>query len=394
MPIWSTPMGNTRPMVVMPFLHSFEPGGVERVALRLCAAWTQDPRLDVRLVMGREDGPMRNEAPPGLHRYVTSSGGIPTAAWETLWMIIVLFREIRRQRPDVLFAAGNSYSVVAVAMKLLLGRRCPPVVLKISNDLARKDLPASVRAVYRLWLRVQGALIDRFVGLAAPMRAEIVEAMRVDPTRVDIIDDPALGGSGISALAAIGAARREGQLAARRYVAVGRLAAQKNFSLLLSAFALTLGAKDSLVIIGEGSARAGLERQAAMLGLAGRATFPGHGEVPAALAAADIFVLSSDYEALPAVVVEALASGLPVVATDCCVSMRSLVGTFGTIVPRRDVVALATAMRAQAPLSPAERQQALAAMRAYTVERAAGLYEQTFIAAKSQVRPEKVILPA
>ena len=108
----------------MTFLHSFAPGGVERVALRLCGAWAADRDLDVRLVMGREDGPLRSEAPAQVRRSVTSSRGIPTARWESLWLMIVLWREIRRQRPDMLFAAGNTYAVVAVAMKLLLGRRC------------------------------------------------------------------------------------------------------------------------------------------------------------------------------------------------------------------------------------------------------------------------------
>jgi glycosyltransferase involved in cell wall biosynthesis len=376
----------------MPFLHSFEPGGVERVALRLCGTWANDPGLDVRLVMGREDGAMLGEAPLGLRRHVTGSGGIPTAAWETPWMMLVLFREIRRQQPDILFAAGNSYSVVAVVMKLLLGQKCPPVVLKVSNDLERADLPAPARGVYRLWLRIQGKMIDRFVGLAEPMRAEIVEAMRVDPARVDIIDDPALGEREITVLATIGAARPTRLEPGRRYIAVGRLAAQKNFELLLKAFAQAAGPDDSLVIIGEGGARAGLEKQAALLGLAGRVAFPGHGDVPPALAAADVFVLSSDYEALPAVVVEALASGLPVVATDCCVSMRKLVNGFGTIVPRRDVAALATAMRSQSALSPRQRLDAVAAMRTFTVERAAGLYEKSFITAKDQHGPENVIL--
>lgn len=140
-------------------------------------------------------------------------------------MIFVLARQIRALRPDVLFAAGNSYAVVAVAMKLLLGRACPPIVLKISNDLGRADLPAPVRLLYRLWCRVQGRLIDHFIGLAPAMRAEIAHAMRVSPDRITIIDDPALGEADYTRLAAIGAARAAPG-PARRYVAIGRLATQ------------------------------------------------------------------------------------------------------------------------------------------------------------------------
>ncbi len=360
----------------MPFLHSFEPGGVERVALRLCGAWARDPTLDVRLIMGRESGALVDEAPDVLARHVIAEP-FSTAAWETIWMMIVLWRQIRAQRPDVLFAAGNTYAVVAVMMKLLLGRRCPPVVLKVSNDLSRADLPRPIRWGYYQWLRLQGRMIDHFTGLAEPMRAEIETAMRVTPGRVHIIDDPALSEQDRGALAAIGAARwplRKG----RRYVAIGRLAAQKNLAMLLRAFALAADPDDSLTIIGEGGERARLERQILALRLADRVQMPGHGAVGPALAAADVYVLSSDYEGVPAVVIEALASGLPVVATDCSVSMRQLVGSFGSIVAVGDAPALADAMRRQPLLTPEQRSAAADAMRSFTVERAAQAYAALF----------------
>ncbi len=368
-------MTTPKPPVVMVCLHSFEPGGVERVALRLCGALA--PMLDVRLVMGRTSGVMASEAPADVPLQVTGSGPIPTAAWETLWLIVVLVRRIRQQRPDVLFAAGNSYAVVAVAMKLIFGRRCPALVLKISNDLARADLPAPVRAGYRLWLRLQGRLIDHFTGLAQPMGAEIADALRVPPDRISIIDDPALGDADLARLAAIGAARPPAT-APRRYVSVGRLAAQKNYLRAIDAFASAAKPGDTLAIIGEGGERPRLERRIAALGLVGRVTLPGHGDAGAALAAADVFVLSSDYEALPAAVVEALASGLPVVAKDCCVSMRDLVGRFGTVVPAGDTAALARAMAAQALPDPATRAAAALAMQRFTIGRAARAYADLF----------------
>ena len=95
--------------------------------------------------------------------------------------------------------------------------------------------------------------------------------------------------------------------------------------------------------------------------------------------------MSSDFEGVPAVVIEALASGLPVVATDCSVSMALLVGGFGTTVPVGDATALAAAMAAQAPLSPDQRAAAATAMTAFTVERAAGAYAALFRSAARQL---------
>ncbi len=361
----------------MTFLHSFAPGGVERVALRLCGAWMRDAGLDLRLVMGRETGAMRGEAPKGLKRYVTSSGAVSTARFETFWMIWVLRREILRQQPDVLFCPGNAYSIVAVAMKFLLGRRCPPVVLKISNDLERPDMAPPVRRIYWQWLKIQGRRLQAFTGLAAPMRAEMALRLGVADSRIHIIEDPALGLADVAALEALGAARHA-PASGRRFVAVGRLERQKNLPLLLEAFALAAGPDDRLTILGEGSERARLERAIAAAGLADRVSMPGHGPVQAALAAADVFVLSSAYEGVPAVVIEALAAGLPVVATDCSVSMRALVGRFGTVVPLGDAAALAAAMLAQPALDADARAEAAEAMRAFTVERAAGAYAGLF----------------
>ena len=361
-----------RPLVVMPFLHSFEPGGVERVALRLCTAWTADPGLDIRLVMGRETGPLIAEAPPGLPRHVVGSGGVSTARWETLWLIFVLWRQVRAQRPDVLFAAGNTYAIVAVAMKLLLGRRCPPVVLKVSNDLARRDLPPPIRSVYALWLRIQGYHIDRFVGLAGPMQAEVAAAMQVPLARVAIIADPALDAATLIRLQAIAAERYRSP--GCHYVAVGRLVAQKNFAMLIEAFVLAARPRDRLTIVGEGPERGKLERQRDRAEIADRIALPGHGDAEAAMAAGDVFVLTSDYEGVPAVVIEALASGMPVVATDCSVSMRSLIEGFGIVSPVGDARLFAKAMRRVLPPDRTRRQRAAEAVREFTVEVAAGRY--------------------
>lgn len=335
------------PLRILTFLHSFEPGGVERVALRLHEAWRAQG-LDARLVMGRTAGAMKREW-PGLEREVLGPETIPSAAWETLWMIALLPRAIRRIRPDVLFCAGNSYTIVAVAMRLLLGKTCPPVVAKISNDLTRNDLPAPARPFYRLWLRIQGRMLQRLVGMAPPMRDEIGSLMRAEHARIAVIDDPSLAEADIQRLAAARAAARAAPRGpGQRFLAIGRLAAQKNFGLLIDAFARMAGPDDRLAIIGEGGARRALEAQVARLGLVGKVRMPGHvSPLDAELAAADALVLSSDYEGVPAVVAEALAAGLPVVTTRCSVSMDDMLGggRFGLLVPVGDAAALAQAMR-------------------------------------------------
>lgn len=364
---------NFRPLRVLVPLHSFAPGGVERVALRLVRAWRADG-LHVDLVMGRDTGAMRTEA-EGLEYDTLATGRFDTSWWETLWMISQLPGVIRRTRPDAIFCAGNSYSVVAVAMKLRFGRRCPPVIAKISNDLGRADLPAPARWIYRRWLRIQGRHIDHFTGMAPPMQMEIEEAINVDATRVSIIDDPALSRADIARLAA--PAPKD---APTHYLAIGRLAAQKNVPLLIRAFSRIARGEDRLTILGEGGERARIEREIAGYGVKERIALPGHvSDTGPWLSRAHVFALSSDYEGVPAVIAEALAAGLPIVATDCSVSMADMIGDgrFGTLVPVGDEAALATALDAARNATP-DRAAAAAQADRFTVERAARLYSDLF----------------
>jgi glycosyltransferase involved in cell wall biosynthesis len=99
---------------------------------------------------------------------------------------------------------------------------------------------------------------------------------------------------------------------------VAALRPEKNLGRLLRAFrAVTEGAPARLVIVGDGPERSGLEQLAAELGLADRVTFAGHSAEPAPFYRAfDLFALSSDTEQMPLSLIEAMAAGLPVAATD------------------------------------------------------------------------------
>lgn len=330
-------------------IHSFEPGGVERVALRLAAAF-QDAGEEVVVVLGRNEGPCR---PQALSiRYHSLREPLPTARWETLWMIWSLWRFLARNQVDVVFCPGNTYTVVCIAVRILLARRCPPFLVKVSNDLDRPDLPAPMLFLYGWWLRLHGLFLDHFVALAEPMRPQVEARFKVPNDRTSVIPDPALDERQIAAMS--GPSRRTSATACR-FVTVGRLVKQKNFELLLKAFAAHAWPQDSLTIAGDGPERKRLESLAGKLRISERVRFVGHtGAVFDLLERSDVFVLSSDYEGLPAVILEALAAGLPIAATDCCASMRWLLqdGAFGVMAPRRDVDALGLAMNVARTLNP------------------------------------------
>jgi CDP-glycerol glycerophosphotransferase len=102
----------------------------------------------------------------------------------------------------------------------------------------------------------------------------------------------------------------------RTFVTVGRLSAEKNHARLLDAFYVVHRARPDvqLVVVGNGPLLGALREQAGVLGISDAVIFTGHQQNPhAIMAASDCFVLSSDYEGQPMVLLEALTLGLPVV---------------------------------------------------------------------------------
>lgn len=372
-------------MRILTFLHSFEPGGVERVALRLVRHW-RAAGVDAPLFLGRTDGAMRQEPDLKLDGHVPRPLPISTARCETLWMIATLPFTIRRLRPDALFCAGNCYAVVAVAMKLLLGRACPPIVAKISNDLERREMAWPARIAYRAWLRVQGRCIDHFVAMAPGLEQEIVRLIRPASGAVSIIPDPALS---LDQIARLRAARRAGDGKGRLFVAIGRLVAQKNYTLMLHAFAQGSRADDRLHIYGEGPARSHIITLSQQLGIDARVTLMGYVADPATcIGDADVFLLASDYEGVPAVLLEALAVGLPVIATQCSAAMPELLqnGVLGQLVTSRNTVHLAVAI-SQADTLSQNADASLEQARRFTLERAAPAYLRAFAATRRTPLP-------
>jgi glycosyltransferase involved in cell wall biosynthesis len=124
------------------------------------------------------------------------------------------------------------------------------------------------------------------------------------------------------------------------------LRAEKNVGRLLDAFAAAARPNATLSIWGDGPERPALEARAAALGIADRTTFHGHVTDPApALAQLDLFAITSDTEQMPMALLEAMAAGLPVAATDVG-DIASMLSdeNHRFVVNRSDTVALASAL--------------------------------------------------
>lgn len=171
------------------------------------------------------------------------------------------------------------------------------------------------------------------------------------------------------------------------WLAVGRLEEAKDYSNLLQAFKIIMqsGHKAQLRVAGQGPLLENLQRQSINLGISDRVVFLGlRRDIPSLLDAADGFVLSSAWEGLPNVVMEAMAAAKPVVAT-CVGGVPELVqeGVNGYIVPPGDSEALAAAMMKMMALPEVERRAMGRAGRAhiesnYSLERVVDQWEELY----------------
>ncbi|MEM8825713.1 MAG: glycosyltransferase [Pseudomonadota bacterium] len=319
-------------------------GGSERAALRIVKAWR---RLGHEVEMvGEQDG--------GRTR--------------PLGLAADLVRRAARNRPDILFAPGQTY---AIPFGIAARRIGVPLVSKISN------LPARPRAngPDAVWLRWQAQWTAAFVAPDAAAAVLLHEIMGVPKATIATIANPAADADRLQKLhAACPAPPSGGPL---RLLAAGRLVPQKNFSMLISAFASVAQRHDTLTILGEGPMRARLERRAAACGCNIR--LPGHIDDPAAqFAAANAFALSSNTEGLPAVLIEALATGLPIATTRATPGLADLIDAeTGILVAKNDRVAMSTAIEDLRSFQP-NRETAFETALRFTADAAAPDYISLF----------------
>jgi glycosyltransferase involved in cell wall biosynthesis len=231
-------------------------------------------------------------------------------------------------------------------------RGAPPVVVcRIGSDLREKVRRQAFwrRAAYRRERQRIYSAADALIGNSEGVVASLRELLGPAAPPLHCIPNPV----DLDRIARLAASEdvHPWCLEARTplVISVGRLVSAKDFATLIRAFSqLHKRLPARLLILGEGRQRGTLQRLIRRLGLSDVAALPGFCPNPFAhLARADLFVLSSRYEGSPNALIEALACGLPCVATDCRSGPREILaeGRLGPLVPVGNALALADAMR-------------------------------------------------
>lgn len=262
-----------------------------------------------------------------------------------------LARALKARRPDVALAAlSGSCTKLVAAVALTLDQT--PVVLSYHGFEEYKTGRLAAAAYYGM--PIVNRVASRIVAVSDGLERRLVEHWGADPAKIQRIYNPV-------SIDLDAAARSAGDIATREPVVlgVGRLSPEKGFADLIDAFGRMMRSDARLVIAGDGPERQRLEARVAERGLGGRVTFLGHVADPTPLyRTARVVAVPSRTEAFGLVVVEALAHGLPVVATACDGPMEILeCGRSGRIVAKGDTAAMTEALEAalENPGDPAPR---------------------------------------
>jgi glycosyltransferase involved in cell wall biosynthesis len=321
------------------FLPSLRGGGAERSMVTLANAMAAaGVRTDLLLVQAR--GPYLAEVSAAVRV-------VDLGASRVMGSLTSLARYLRREKPAGLIATPSHANVVAIWSNLLAGRPTR-VIVREANAIGRAGSdPFESRWMPR-FIRWFYPWADHVVAVSEGVARDLASTIRVPLASISVIynpiltpdleyrarevpDHPWFSTPGLSVL-----------------LAVGRLSAQKDFPTLLRAFSkLRHQNALRLVILGEGDDRSRLQSMIRDMDLEDRVALPGFvGNPFSYMSRARLFVLSSAWEGLPGVLLQAMACGCPVVSTDCPSGPAEILenGRWGRLVPVGDAQALASAI--------------------------------------------------
>ena len=385
-------------------LPSLKGGGAERSMLNLVKAFLAHGRT-VDLVLCQAQGAYLRHIPEGATMIELGAAGYLQARWTAAMVNIRDFFSLLRpvlltkknapeiarlrslqeyldkHRPDVILSAITYANLVSVWAKQMSDAKVPIIVterIALATDCAAphkfqkwrfRYLPELVRQTY--------PRADGIVAVSSHVAYELTTLAGLDPHSVTTIHNPVVD----DALRASAQMELEHAWfapgATPVILGVGRLNEQKDFSTLMRAFASVRATREArLVILGEGRLREDLEELANKLGIQADVDMPGFVDNPFQyMARASVLVLSSRYEGLPGVLIQALACACPVVSTDCPGGSAEILadGKYGALVDVGDANGMAAAILTELD-KPTDKDILLRRAEDFSVERAASTY--------------------
>lgn len=311
-------------------------GGAERVVVRLLTHLDRE-RFSPTLVLFEKEGAFLGDVPSDVK---VLDCGRRKAGGRILW-IGTLVKHFRRERPDVALSFMWFPNAVTIITRFLSRIHCGVLVSERTTILGSHEGFLTEFFRRKSISRLYGAA-DRIVCNSEAMQRQLEGIFLHLGGRVVAISNP-VDISDVRRRACEGEPREDMPGDLPWVVGMGRLSPEKGFDILVRAAGLAR-TPFRLLILGEGKEERALRDLVAHLGLSGRVVFAGFRKNPYAfLGKAAIFVLPSRYEGFPNALVEAMALGIPCVATRCPTGPEEILTeeVNGLLVPIEDAMALA-----------------------------------------------------
>jgi glycosyltransferase involved in cell wall biosynthesis len=251
-----------------------------------------------------------------------------------------------RINPALIMSIQWQVNIVTLVTHSMLDLDCPIVVNEQNAPRRNLELRWQGRLFWPLARRTYHRTA-KIVAISTGIATELQEMLPLPSEHIQVIHNPMDLGC-IETQAALATDAQSPPSATFRLIAVGRLTPQKNYPLLLNALStVTKEEPVYLNVLGDGPDRPHLKSLVESLGIEEFVQFLGFRRNPFAyMKQADAFVLSSSFEGFGNVIVEAMALGIPVIATDCPYGPAEILdgGKYGTLVPAGNEYALAEAI--------------------------------------------------
>lgn len=240
------------------------------------------------------------------------------------YSILRLARVIKQERPSLLFSTINMNNMVLIIANIISLKKIPIIVREANNRTEAGGVTLINKVATHI---LYNYFADRVISLSNGVKNDLVNNFLINDKKISVIYNPVE----IENIQKLMKEKIEDFIISKDekvIVAVGRLAKQKDFITLIKAFSIIC--KDCnvrLLILGKGEEERVLKGLCEELKISERVRFMGFKENPYKyMNRADVFVLSSKWEGFGHVIVEAMASGVPVVATDCKSGPGEIIG--------------------------------------------------------------------
>ncbi len=330
-------------MKIALFPPSLEVGGVQRVTLSLARGFMAQ-HIDTELVLIKKEGAFLDHVPPELPI-------VNLNAKRALTSVLPLAAYLRKSQPDVLLTVSEPVNLAAIWAKMLTRNSHTKIAVMVVNTLSVYQANSTIRRekFYSTLTRWFYPRADYVVALAEGIKQDLAQFIHLPLEHITTIPSPVLTPDFYDR------AQQpidhewfaQGKNDVPTLLGVARFVPAKDLSTLIRAFAIVRENRPArLLIIGDGEERPKLEALVSELGLSDDVSMPGYLNNLPYMKATDVFVLSSIFEGLPTVLIEALACSPAIVSTDCPSGPQEILdgGIYGKIVPMRDPQAMADAI--------------------------------------------------